>query len=99
MNPEDVQTTRENHQLLALTEREGWRVFVDMVDRDMQALDRISSLVFENRPSEDILREVMVRYQTRESVIKYINDTILRAESALQEIEEQKSDIINIRES
>jgi hypothetical protein len=99
MTPEDVKTTRENHQLLALIEREGWRVFVDMVDRDMQALDRISSLVLENRPSEDILREVMVRYQTRESVIKYINDTILRAESALQEIEEQKSDIINIRES
>lgn len=99
MNPEDVKITKENHQLLALIERPEWRVFVDMVDRDMQELDRISSLIFDGKTPEDITREVMLRFQTRESVIKYINDTITRAETALQEIEEKREEVINVRES
>lgn len=98
MNPEDIRITKENHQLLALTERPNWEVFVRMVDQDMQALDKISSLVLDDKSPEEIAREVLLRFQTRETVIKYINDTITRAETALQEIDEQKSDIINVRE-
>lgn len=98
MSPEDIKTTKENHLLLALTEHPTWGVFVGMVARDMEALDKISSLILEGKSPEEITREVMLRYQTRESIIKYINDTIDRSENALQEIEEKKDDIINVRE-
>jgi len=98
MSPDDIKITKENHQLLALTERPVWAVFVNIVDADMQALDRISSLIVEGKTPEELTREVLLRYQTRETVIKYINDAIERAEAALLEQQEQKSDIINIRE-
>ena len=98
MSPDDIKTTKENHLLLALTEHPTWGVFVGIVDRDMQALDKISSLVLDGKSPEEIAREVMLRYQTRESVITYINDTITRAETALSELTEQKHDIINVRE-
>lgn len=98
MTPEDVQTTRENHQMLSLTEHPLWGVFVRMADEDLKQLDKISSLVVEGKTKEQIADEVLLRYQTRETVISYINNTILRAESALQEVTEQSYVIINNRE-
>jgi hypothetical protein len=91
---DDLKITTDNHKLLALTERREWGAFVSMVDTDMQALDRISSLVIEGKTKEQIADEVLLRYQTRESVINYINQTIERAERALFETKEETSDII-----
>jgi hypothetical protein len=91
---DDLKITTDNHKLLALTERREWGAFVNMVDNDMQALDRISSLVIEGKTKEQIADEVLLRYQTRESVINYINQTIERAERALFETKEETSDII-----
>ena len=94
MSPEDIKTTKENHRLLALTEHPTWGVFVRMVEEDLNQLDKISSLVVEGKTPEELAREVLLRYQTRETVITYINNTITRAESALDERQEEKSDII-----
>lgn len=98
MTPEDIKITVDNQKLLALTERKEWEAFVRMVDTDMQALDKISSLILDGKSPEEIAREVILRYQTRESVITYINQTIERAEIALVDNNEQKYDIINQRE-
>jgi hypothetical protein len=91
---DDLKITTDNHKLLALTERKEWGAFVNMVDTDMQALDKISSLIVEGKTKEQIADEVLLRYQTRESVITYINQTIERAENALMETKEETSDII-----
>lgn len=91
---EDRRTTAENHKLLALTESPVWTVFVRIVDEDMKRLDNISSLVMDGKTKEQIADEVMLRYQTREAVISYVNQTIERAEATLVENQEQKSDII-----
>ena len=91
---DDLKITTENHKLLALTERKEWGAFVNMVDTDMRALDKISSLVLEGMSNDQIAEEVKLRYQTRESVITYINQTIERAERALLETKEETSDII-----
>lgn len=92
MTPEDVQTTRENHQLLALTEHPTWGVFVRLVNEDLQALDSISS-IFVEKNREELMREIEVRYHTILKIRSYINDAVLRAESALDE-EKEKYDII-----
>lgn len=92
MTPEDTQTTRENHQLLALTEHPTWGVFVRMVEEDMKALDMISTL-FVEKNQEELLREIEVRYHTILKIRSYINETVIRAESALDEHKE-KNDII-----
>lgn len=94
---EDIKHSAENQKLLALTEMKAWSAFVNMVDTDMQALDKISSLIIDGKTKEQIADEVLLRYQTRESVITYINQTIERAESALMENTEQKHDIIKQR--
>ena len=91
---DDLKITTNNHKLLALTERQEWGTFVEMVDNDMQALDKISSLVIEGKSKDQIADEVLLRYQTRESVITYINQTIERAERVLFETKEETSDII-----
>jgi hypothetical protein len=91
---DDLKITTDNHKLLALTERREWGAFVNMVDNDMQALDKISSLVIEGKTKDQIADEVLLRYQTRENVITYINQTIERAERALLETREETSDII-----
>lgn len=98
MDKDDIQITKENAQLLSLTEHPVWKVFVQMVQKDMDNLDKISSLVFDGKSPEDITREVMLRYQTRESVITYINEVIYRAQAALHDLDETKHDIINVRE-
>lgn len=92
MTPEDVQTTRENHQLLSLTEHPTWGVFVRLVNEDLQALDSISS-IFVEKNREELMREIEVRYHTILKIRSYINDAVLRAESALDE-EKEKYDII-----
>lgn len=95
---EDIRTTAENHKLLALTETPVWSVFVRMVDEDMKRLDNISSLVLDGKTKDQIADEVMLRYQTRESVINYINETIERAEMALTENQEPRSDIVKFHD-
>jgi hypothetical protein len=94
----DLKITTDNHKLLALTERREWGAFVAMVDADMQALDKISSLVLEGMTNDQIAEEVKLRYQTRENVITYINQTIDRAERALLDTKEEDRGIINQRE-
>ncbi len=95
---DDLRITTDNHKLLALTERKEWDAFVRMVDTDMQALDKISSLVLDGMTNEQIAEEVKLRYQTRDSVITYINQTIERAERALLDTKEEDRGIINQRE-
>lgn len=95
---DDLRITTDNHKLLALTERKEWEAFVRMVDTDMQALDKISSLVLDGMTNEQIAEEVKLRYQTRDSVITYINQTIERAERALLDTKEEDRGIINHRE-
>ncbi len=95
---DDLRITTDNHKLLALTERKEWDAFVRMVDTDMQALDKISSLVLDGMTNEQIAEEVKLRYQTRDSVITYINQTIERAERALLDTKEEDRGIINHRE-
>jgi len=94
MSPEDIKTTKENHKLLALTEHPTWGVFVQMVDTDLNQLDKISSLIVEGKTKEQIADEVLLRYQTRDTIITYVNDVITRAESALDERTEETNDII-----
>ena len=96
--PDDLKITTDNHKLLALTERKEWDAFVRMVDTDMQALDKISSLVLEGMSNDQIAEEVKLRYQTRDSVITYINQTIERAERALLDTKDEDHGIINHRE-
>jgi hypothetical protein len=95
---DDLKITTDNHKLLALTERREWGAFVEMVDTDMRALDKISSLVLDGMSNDQIAEEVKLRYQTRENVITYINQTIERAERALFETKEETSDIIKHHE-
>lgn len=87
MSPEDIQITKENHQLLSLTEHPTWGVFVRLVEADMKELDQISTLVIEAK-REDLTREIEIRYHTILKIRSYINETILRAESAIGEQQE-----------
>lgn len=98
MNKEDLEVSSQNNKLLALVEHPVWAVFVQIVDEDMEALDTISSLYMENRSEGDLLREVQVRYHTISKVRDYIASAIEKAEDVVKELEESKSDIINITE-
>ena len=92
---EDAKISSEDQRLLALTEHPIWGAFVRMVEEDMNRLDTISSLVLDGSKSkEQIADEVLLRYQTRDAIISYVNQTIERAEQALTENQEIKSDII-----
>jgi len=93
---EDIEITKQNHKLLALTESPVWGTFVKMVDEDMNKLDSISSLTMGDGDRDALVREVEVRYHTIEAMRQYVALTIDRANTAQEEIEETKSDIINV---
>ena len=95
---EDLEITKINHKLLALTEHPVWGEFVKIVSADMNELDSISSLILAGGDRDALVREVEVRYHTIEKIKNYLVSTIDRAETALEDKEEVKSDIINVVE-
>jgi hypothetical protein len=96
MKDEDI--IRQNHKLLALVEHPVWGAFAKLIEEDMTKLDSISTLVLQGSSREDLAREIEVRYHTIEAIRQYVAIAIEKAELALAEIEETKSDIINIIE-
>lgn len=93
----DEEITKQNHKLLSLTEHPVWGTFVQIVKEDLDALDSISTLIVGGKDRDELVREVEVRYHTREKLISYINSAIERSNIALDEQEESKDDIINRR--
>jgi hypothetical protein len=94
----DAEITAESNKLLALIEHPHWGVFVRIVDEDLKVLDNISSLVLEGRDRNELIREVEVRYHTIDKIRDFIASAITRAEDAKDEMQESKSEIINITE-
>ena len=99
MDKEDLKVTTENNKLLSLTESPIWGTFVKMVEHDMEALDSLSNLYIDKKDREELVREVEVRYHTIAAIREYIAVTIERAQTAQEETEEDKSDVINVVES
>ena len=95
---EDLEVIKTNNRLLALTEHPQWGVFVDIIEQDMNNLDSISSLMLAEKDRDALVREVEVRYHTIEAIRQYVALAIERAQTAQDEIEETKSDIINVVE-
>lgn len=95
---DDLEIIKQNHKLLALVEHPVWAVFVRMIEDDMTKLDSISSLILADKNRDELVREIEVRYHTMEAIRQYIGIAIEKAQAALQEIEETKSDIINVQE-
>ena len=95
---EDIEITKQNHKLLSLVEHPVWGTFTSLIKEELDALDSISSLIPRDKNREELIREVEVRYHTMEMVRGIILSTIERANTAQIEIEESKSDIINVVE-
>lgn len=95
---EEIKGLNEDAKLLGLSEHPVWGVFVQMVDEDLKRLDTISSLFVGETDRDALVREIEIRYHTIERVRSYVNETISRANDALQEQEESKSDVVNVVE-
>lgn len=95
---EDSEILKQNAKLLSLTEHPVWGVFVSLVEEDMDKLDSITSLMLSDKSRDELVREVEVRYHTIEAIRQYIGIAIERSQTAIQEIEESKSNLITVIE-
>lgn len=94
----DEEIIKQNHKLLALVEHPVWGPFARLIEDDMTKLDSISTLILQGSSRDDLAREIEVRYHTIEAIRQYVAIAIEKAELALAEIDETKSDIINVNE-
>lgn len=95
---QDLEITASNAKLLSLIEHPVWSEFVRIVDEDMKMLDNISSLYVEAKRDE-LIREIEVRYHVIHKIRDYIASTIERAETALKDQEDYKSDVVTFHDT